>query len=96
MRVNVIRQPAAWTPIAMSLLALAIVLGHVVIHGSAREADEGSAAHAWQLLMAAQAFLIVLFALRYLPLDRPQALRVIALQLIVALAACAPVLLLGL
>lgn len=96
MDVKLIRQPGAWAPIAMSLLALAIVLAHIAIHGTAREADEGSAAHAWQLLMATQAFLVVLFAVRWLPRDRRQALRVIALQLLAALAACAPVFLLGL
>lgn len=96
MDVKLIRQAGAWAPIAMSLLALAIVLAHIAIHGTAREADEGSAAHAWQLLMATQAFLVVLFAVRWLPRDRRQALRVIALQLLAALAACAPVFLLGL
>ena len=96
MDVKLIRQPGAWVPIAMSLLALGVVLGHIAIHGTAREADEGSAAHAWQLLMATQAFLVVLFAVRWLPRDRPQALRVIAFQVVAALVACAPVVLLGL
>ena len=44
--------PLPWIPIGMSLAALALVLGHIALYGTAREADEGAAAHLWQLLMA--------------------------------------------
>ena len=43
------KHPSAFIPVAMSLVALAIVLGHVAMFGAAREADEGAAAHLWQL-----------------------------------------------
>src|SRR5947209_20066934 len=49
-----LRQPSAFLPVAMSLVALAVVLGHVALFGAAHEADEGTAAHIWQLLMAVQ------------------------------------------
>ena len=49
-----VRQPSALLPLAMSLAALALVLGRVAIYGVAREADEGAVAHLWQLLMAGQ------------------------------------------
>jgi uncharacterized membrane protein len=51
---NILKKPSAFLPVALSLAALAVVLVHVAIFGTAREADEGVAAHLWQLLMAAQ------------------------------------------
>ena len=75
----------------MSLTALAVVLAHVAIFGAAREADEGAAAHLWQLLMAAQLPLLVFFGIRWLPRSPKQALLVMALQAGAAVAAIAPV-----
>jgi hypothetical protein len=75
----------------MSLAALVIVLGHVAMFGAAREADEGAAAHLWQLLMAGQLPIIAFFALKWLPQMPKQALQVMALQIVAALAALAPV-----
>jgi hypothetical protein len=86
-----IRQPSALIPIAMSLAALALVLGHIALFGVTREADEGTAAHIWQLLMAGQAPVVAYFGLKWLPRAPGQALRVLALQAAAALAACAPV-----
>lgn len=88
---SIARQPSALLPIAMSLAALALVLTHVAIFGAAREADEGTAAHLWQLLMAGQLPVIACFAVKWLPRSPGQALRVLALQVVAALAACAPV-----
>jgi hypothetical protein len=39
-----LKRASAWVPIAMSLVALAIVLIHIVRYGTAREADEGTPA----------------------------------------------------
>jgi uncharacterized membrane protein YoaK (UPF0700 family) len=80
----------------MSLAALAIVLLHVIRYGVAREADEGTSAHLWQLLMAAQLPVIAVFAVKWLPQAPKQAVTILALQLAAALAALAPVFLLGL
>jgi hypothetical protein len=80
----------------MSLVALGIVLGHIAISGTAREADEGTAAHLWQLLMAGQIPIIAIFALGWLRRAPRQAMLVLALQLIAGLAAAAPVFLIGL
>jgi hypothetical protein len=49
------KQPSAFLPLAMSLTALAVVLGHVAICGVVHEPDEGATAHIWQLLMAGDA-----------------------------------------
>ena len=86
-----LKKPSAFLPVAMSLAALAIVLIHVAIYGVLREADEGAAAHLWQLLMAAQLPVLVFFAFRWLPRSPKQALLVMALQASAAVAALAPV-----
>jgi hypothetical protein len=90
-----IKRPSAFVPVAMSLAALAIVLVHIIRSGVAREADEGTAAHLWQLMMAAQIPIIAFFAVRWLPQSPRSALPVLALQAVAALAALAPVYLLN-
>jgi hypothetical protein len=89
-----LRRPSALLPVAMSCVALALVLGHITFVGTAREADEGTLAHLWQLLMAAQLPIIAYFAAMHLPRQPRHALLVLALQALALLAACAPVLLL--
>ena len=88
---KLMKQPSAFLPMAMSLAALGLVLGHIAIFGVVREADEGTAAHLWQLLMAGQVPVVAYFALKWLPEAPAKALRVLALQFAAALAACAPV-----
>lgn len=68
---TMIKRPSAFVPVAMSFAALAIVLVHIIMSGAAREADEGTAAHLWQLLMAAQIPIVAFFAIRWLP-QRPR------------------------
>ncbi len=91
MTASTFKHPAAWLPMLMSTAALAIVLLHVAIFGAARQADEGAAAHVFQILMALQLPLIAFFALKWLPKDRWHAVQVLGLQLAAALAACSPV-----
>ena len=86
-----LKSPAAWLPIAMSLVAFAVVLGHIAFFGHAREADEGPAAHLFQILMAGQLPIIAFFALKWLPQDASHAARVLGMQIAAALVACAPV-----
>jgi len=88
------KRPSAFVPVAMSLAALAIVLVHIIKFGTARQADEGTGAHLWQLLMAAQIPIIAFFAIRWLPQSPRSALPVLALQVVAALAALVPVYLL--
>ncbi len=75
----------------MSLAAFAIMLGCALKYGVARQADEGSAAHLWQLLMPGQIPMVALFAVKWLPAKPRQALLVLGLQLCAALAAMFPV-----
>ena len=92
---SIMKLPGALLPLAMSFTALAIVLGHIVMSGVAREADEGTAAHLWQLLMAGQLPVIAIFALMWLPRAPRQALLVLGLQAAAGIAAAAPVFLLN-
>ena len=91
---NMLRHPSAFLPIAMSLLAVGVVLTHIVLFGTASQPDEGTAAHLWQLLMAGQLPIILFFAIRWLPQAPRYALSVLALQAAAGVAALAPVYLL--
>jgi hypothetical protein len=90
-RSTLIKQPSAFLPLAMSLVALAIVLVHLARFGAAREADEGTSAHLFQLLMAAQVPIVAFFAIKWLPQAPGPALQILALQAGAVLAALAPV-----
>jgi DNA-binding CsgD family transcriptional regulator len=90
----ILKYPSAFLPIVMSLGAFATVILYVAIFGTARQTDEGTAAHIWQLLMAGQIPIILFFAIKWLPRTPRQALLVLALQGGAALMALAPVYLL--
>jgi hypothetical protein len=92
---STVKLPSAMVPLAMSCAALAIVLGHIAVSGIARQADEGAAAHLWQLLMAGQLPVVAFFAIKWLPRSPRPTLLVLALQAGAALAAMAPVFLLN-
>jgi hypothetical protein len=93
---TLVKRPSAYVPVAMSIAALLLVLGHTAMFGTTQEADEGTVAHLWQLLMAAQLPVVLLFAIKWLPLERRSALLVLALQASAGLVALAPVYFLGL
>jgi hypothetical protein len=88
---TVMKQPSAFLPVAMSLAALATVLGHVAMFGVVHEVDEGTAAHIFQLLMTAQVPVVAFFAIKWLPRTPRQAMHILALQAGAGLAALAPV-----
>jgi hypothetical protein len=83
------KQPSAVAPVAMSLAALALIPIHVARYGIAKEADEGTSAHLFQLLMVLQVPIIAWFAIKWLPRAPKDALIVLAVQLLTALAAFA-------
>ena len=88
---SLLKKPSAFLPVAMSLAALASVLIHVALYGPARQADEGAAAHIFQLLLLVQLPIVVFFAIKWLPRFPRPALLVLALQAAAGLAALAPV-----
>ena len=91
---TILKHPSAFLPVAMSLGALATVLIVVALHGTAPQADEGAAAHIWQLLMVAQAPIVLFFAIKWVPQSPRHAVPILVLQVGAALAAMAPVFLL--
>ena len=90
-----LRHPSAFLPIVMSLVALAMVAWFVTAHGVVRQPDESAQARVWQVLMALQVPVIAYFALRWIPRETRPARIVLTLQVIAAMVAAAPVLLLG-
>ena len=89
-------KPSAFIPMLMSVAALTLLLGGIAAGAVVREADEGAIAHIWQLLMAGQLPLLAYFIVRWLPRLPRQTLCILSLQIGAALAAMAPVCLLGL
>ncbi len=77
---SLLRQPAAYLPVAMSVGALAMIGWFLAVHGVAQQADEGAQVHLWQLLVAGQVPFIAWFAVRWLPGSARPALAVLAVQ----------------
>ena len=86
-----LKRPSAFIPLAMSAGALATVMVYAAMFGTAPQADEGAAAHIWQLLMVGQVPVAAVFAVKWLSAAPRQALAVMALQIGAALAAMLPV-----
>jgi hypothetical protein len=87
-----LRQPAVYLPLAMSLVAFTLVLVHFLVLGLDQKADEGTAAHVFQLLIVAQLPFMLFLAVRWLRLAPRQTLRILALQFSGVIAAiCAVV-----
>ena len=82
-----IRQPTILLPLVMSLVALAMVLGHAAIFDIVVEADEGTAAHIFQLLIILQVPFIGFLAFRWLPIAPRQTFIFIVLQVSAVLTA---------
>ena len=72
---------SAWLPIAIPLFLVAIGLRHVAIVGLVREADEGTEAHLFQLLMPVQLLVTAYFAFSWVPRAPRRALPLLALQI---------------
>lgn len=88
---TLLKKPSAFLPAIMSLVVVAVEWYTFARFGIVHEADEGTAAHIFQILMAAQIPIILFFAIRWLPRYPRQALEVLALQAVAALAALAPI-----
>ena len=93
---RMMKQPSAFLPVAMSLAALGLVLGDIAVFGVVRGGDEGAAAHIFQLLILFQLPILAFFAIKWLPRNPGEALRILALQVGAALLALAPVFILEL
>ena len=87
MNVPKLRNPTVFLPLAMSLLALDMVLVHFTIFGIVKETDEGTAAHIFQLLMVGQFPIVAFLAFRWLTIAPRQTFFFIVFQVVAALAA---------
>lgn len=75
-----VRTPSAYLPIMMSLVACGLVLASVAVFGARHDADEGAAAHLFQLLVAGQVPVILWFAVRGRRAFARQAVAILGLQ----------------
>jgi len=83
---SILKEPSAWLPIIMSTAALVLLLAYVVRFGIQEpQADEGTAAHIFQLLMGTQALIVAFFAVKWIPQAPKQAVQILALQILAAL-----------
>ena len=85
------RRPSGFIPVLMSLAALAIVLSALAIAGPVRQADEGAAAHLFQLLVAGQLPVLAYFIVKWAPKHATAALIVLAAQAAALALAFVPV-----
>ena len=92
---SMLKHPSAFLPVVMSTAALAAALSFLATHGPAPQADEGAAAHIWQLLMVTQLPIVIFFAAKWIRRSPQQALLILGVQIVAALAAMAPVYLNG-
>ncbi len=92
-----IKQPSAWIPIALSLPVLVAMLIVITLSGAPEpQADEGTAAHLFQIWLLLEVFMVAFFAIKWLPQSPLRALLILTIQIIAVLAACAPVFILHL
>lgn len=61
-----------------------------------RQADEGTAAHLFQIWLVIEVLLIAFFAIKWIPQKPKQGFIISAMQIVAALAACTPVFILNL
>jgi hypothetical protein len=74
------RRPSGFVPLLMSMTALAIVLWTLATAGPVRQADEGAAAHLFQLLIVGEVPLLAFFLWRWLRQDARAALTLLAIH----------------
>jgi len=86
-----LKKPSAWVPILLSLGIIAMIIGVISIEGIVQHEDEGTPAHIFQLWLAIEFFLLAYFAAVWFSKMPRETLQILALQLLVAVAAAAPI-----
>jgi|SRR3989344_4830807 len=91
-----LKKPSAWVPIALSLAMLAmlftILFYQMATFGAiVREADEGTAAHLFQIWLVLEMLMIPFFAIKWLLKEPRQTLVILAIQIILVPITCFPV-----
>ncbi len=92
-QLDLLRQPSAWLPLALSGLAVAWLGGFLLFvpPPATPPADEGIGARVFQLLLALQLPIVGYFLLVWLPQQPARALIVLALQFMACAMALLPV-----
>ncbi len=89
---SLLQKPSAWIPLVLTLGIMGMFLFYIVVAGPPEpQADEGIAAHLFQLWLVVEAVLVTLFAVKWLPREPKQALIILTLQILGVAAACFPV-----
>jgi hypothetical protein len=82
MNLAILKKPSAWLPITMSLTVFSIMLIAIATFGApARQPDEGTGAHLFQIWLVVEVLMIAFFSLKWLPRQPKQALFVLILQI---------------
>ena len=89
-----LKRPSAFLPLLMSVTVLALIIVHLARFGTLHEADEGTEAHLFQIVMPAQVPIVAFFAMSWVPRSPKAALQVLAMQVGAALVVFATVFLL--
>src|SRR4051812_2659358 len=89
---SLIKKPSAWVPLVLSVLILLMELYFLAFAGPPQpEADEGAAAHLFQIWLVLEFFLVMFFAARWLPKKPFPALRILIIQIAAVLGGMFPV-----
>jgi hypothetical protein len=75
----------------MSLIAVIVLVIHLAVYGTARQADESTSAHLWQILIAGQVPFVAFFIIKCLRQAPRAAFPILMAQVAAALIAVAPV-----
>ena len=75
-----LRHWSAWIPLAIPVFMLLLAVRHVLLFGASREADEGTEAHLFQLLMPVAFVVAMWFAVTWIPRSPRSATAIFALQ----------------
>ena len=81
---------SAWLPIVMSVAAISLVLGYVLVGGVSEVSDdEGVAARVFQLLIVGQLPVFIYFGVKHWSQDKLIVMKVLGAQLTLVVAAVA-------
>ena len=90
--ITTLKKPSAWIPIVLSVIWVVWWVYRLITFGTPhREVDEGAAAHLFQIWLVVEVVMIIFFGVRWLAPRPKHAITIITLQIVLALAACAPV-----
>ena len=79
--------PGAWVPLAMSFVALVLLVGYIAFFGMQQSyvVDEGRTARLFQFLIIGQLPIMAFFVFKYLRKHPKETLQILAIQIFAAL-----------